>query len=132
MENELNNINYNNKNNGPNNIIAERGKNMSMISTKTKKSEKTKRNIVSKIKINKFFITFCFLCIKKRKNYQNILINEGMNIITQYLDVLNIFKKLFIDGKIQKQLNDPKDDIIKMTAECVKNLQNMNIPLNKD
>jgi len=67
MENELNNINYNNKNNGPNNIIAERGKNMSMISTKTKKSEKTKRNIVSKIKINKFFITFCFLCIKKKK-----------------------------------------------------------------
>ena len=132
MEIELNNINYNNENNWPNNIIAERGKNMPMISTNTKASEKTKRNIVSKIKINKFFITFCFLCIKKRKNYQNILINEGMNIITQYLDVLNIFKKLFIDGKIQEQLNEPKDDKIKMTVECFKNLQNMNIPLNKD
>ena len=132
MEIELNNINYNNENNWPNNIIAERGKNMPMISISTKASEKTKRNIVSKIKINKFFIIFCFLCIKKRKNYQNILINEGMNIITQYLDVLNIFKKLFIDGKIQEQLNEPKDDKIKMTVECFKNLQNINIPLNKD
>ena len=129
---ELNNINENNENNDPNNINTERGKNIPMINTKNKKSEETKKNIVSKIKINKFCISFCFLCAKKRRNYQNILIEEGMNIITENLDVLNIFKKLFRDGKIQEKLNEPKDDKIKMTVECVQKLQNINIPLNKD
>ena len=54
-----------------------------------------------------------------------------MNIITQYLDVLNIFKKLFRDGKIQEKLNEPKDDKVKMTDECIKKLQNSKFPFNK-
>ena len=114
-----------------NNIITERDNDKSIDRTKTKGSENPKRNIVSKIKINKACIYLCFLCAKKRKNYQNILIDEGMSIITEYLDVLNIFKKLFRYGRVQDKLNEPKDDKIIMTDECKNKLQSTKDPFNK-
>ena len=88
--------------------------------TKTKK-----KNIVTKININKLCVYFCFLCVKKRKNYQNILIEEGKEIITHYLDILNIFKKLFRDEKIQEKLNKEKDDKVKMSEETIIKLKNI-------
>ena len=80
---------------------------------------------MNKIKINKCYLCVCFLFIKSRKNVQNILVNEGMGIITQYLDVLNIFKKLYRDGKIQEQLQKEKDDIIDMSDECTHKLSKL-------
>ena len=126
---DSNDNNPNNENYEKN--ITERENDKSLNRSKTKGSEKSKRNIINKIKISKACVCLCFLCVKKRKNYQNILIKEGMNIITQYLDVLNIFKKLFRDGKIQEKLNEPKDDKVKMTDECIKKLQNSKFPFNK-
>jgi hypothetical protein len=109
--------------------ITERGveKDKKIVRTKTKKSnnEKKSKNFVNKIKINKCYLCVCFLFIKSRKNVQNILVNEGMGIITQYLDVLNIFKKLYRDGKIQEQLQKEKDDIIEMSDECTHKLSKL-------
>ena len=109
--------------------ITERGveKDKKIVRTKTKKSnnEKKSKNFVNKIKINKCYLCICFLFIKSRKNLQNILVNEGMGIITQYLDVLNIFKKLYRDGKIQEQLQKEKDDIIEMSDECTHKLSKL-------
>ena len=87
--------------------------------------KKKNKNFVNKIKINKCYLCICFLFIKSRKNLQNILVNEGMGIITQYLDVLNIFKKLYRDGKIQEELQKEKDDIIEMSDECCHKLSKL-------
>ena len=87
---------------------------------------------MTKININKLCVYFCFLCVKKRKNYQNILIEEGKEIITHYLDILNIFKKLFRDEKIQEKLNKEKDDKVKMSEETIIKLKNINKKYKKD
>ena len=65
------------------------------------KEDKT-NSILDEIKINKFFIVFAFCCIRKRKNVNNYVLNEGLNIIGQRLDIINIFKKLYYDEKVQK------------------------------
>jgi len=60
-----------------------------------------------------------FLCAKRRKNLQNILINEGMFVITQNLDILNIFNKIYRDGKIEDTI---KNHTLKMSDECAHRL----------
>jgi hypothetical protein len=61
------------------------------------------RGIITEIKYNIFCIYFCFLCVRKRKNIQNNLLDKGLELISEKLDILNIFKKLFIyDKKLDK------------------------------
>ena len=121
-----NNINYQNSNNI--NSIEDRKEqtietdknNLSKLKeNKTKKQEKDKRNIITRIKFNKCCIYFFFLCAKRRKNVQNILLNEGMAIITQNLDVINIFNKIYRDGKIEDII---KNHTLKMSDECTNKL----------
>ena len=85
-------------------------------------------NIVNKIYLNKFCIFFCFLCARKRKNMQNTLIDEGMRIVKEKLDILNLFRKLFKAEKIQEEFID-KDETIKMSDKCKKNIQDIYISL---
>ena len=121
-----NNINYKDSNNI--NSIEDRKEqtietdknNLSKLKeNKTKKQEKDKRNIITRIKFNKCCIYFFFLCAKRRKNVQNILLNEGMAIITQNLDVINIFNKIYRDGKIEDII---KNHTLKMSDECTNKL----------
>ena len=51
--------------------------------------------IIDKIKINRACIYCCFLCVRRRKNMENILLDEGINIICERLDVINIFHKIY-------------------------------------
>ena len=44
------------------------------------------------------------LLCKKRNNMQNILLNEGMHIINEHLDIFNLFEQLYIHGKTQEKL----------------------------
>ena len=53
-----------------------------------------KRAIIDKLKLSKFKIYFCFLCMRKTKNMENALIDEGMNIVNEKLDILHIFQKI--------------------------------------
>ena len=112
--------NDNNMANSNDKRLIERGieKDKNIIRTETRKTN-NEQNLINKLKINKCLLCLCFLCFKKRKNLQNILLDEGMGIITQYLDVINIFKKLYRDGKIQEQLQKDKDDIIEMSENCL-------------
>ena len=123
-KNDIYNVKDDNMVNSNDNRLTERGieKDKNIIRTETKKTynEKEKSpNIINKIKINKWILCLCFLCFKKRKNLQNILLDEGMEIITSYLDVINIFKKLFRDGKIQEKIKEEIDDIIDMSENCL-------------
>lgn len=76
------------------------------------------RGIINKIKINKICIYLCFLCVRNRKNTENILLNEGKKLIMEKLDIRNIFKKLYRDDE---NLNDEKG--INMSETCKNSLQ---------
>ena len=91
--------------------------------TKTKNQKSEKRNIIYYIKVNKCCICFFFLCAKRRKNVQNILLNEGMVLITQNLDIVNIFNKIYRNGKIEDTI---KNHTLKMSDECANRLVEFN------
>ena len=61
-------------------------------------------------------IYLCFCCTRKRNIIQNILIDEGKSVISEQLDVFNIFDKLYRDEKIQEKLTKVK--LIEMSEEC--------------
>jgi hypothetical protein len=91
--------------------------------TKTKNQKSEKRNIIYRIKVNKCCICFFFLCTKRKKNVQNILLNEGMLLITQNLDIVNIFNKIYRNGKIEDTI---KNHTLKMSDECANRLVELN------
>ena len=69
-------------------------------------------------------IYLCFLCVRKRKNIQNILLDEGMKVITEKLDIMNLFKNLYRNEKIQeKEIN--QEEIIEMSENCKVNLRKL-------
>ena len=74
-----------------------------------------KRNIVDIIEVNKLFLCFCFFCIKKRKNIKNILIEEGIRMVKEKLDILYLFRKLFRDENIE--------DKFEMSDKCKQNIK---------
>ena len=56
-----------------------------------------KKNIVNKIEVNKTFQYLYFWFCKKRNDMQNVLLEEGLHIIFQNLDIVNLFRKVCID-----------------------------------
>ena len=125
-----NNLNYIDSNNinsieDRNEQIIETEKNnlSKLKKTKIKKQEKEKRNIITHIKVNKCCIYFFFLCAKRRKNAQNVLLGEGMAVIIQNLDIINIFNKIYRDGKIEDII---KNHTLKMSDECANKLVKFN------
>ena len=91
--------------------------------TNEKIKGKRKRNIISKIKINKGCIYFCFFCARKRKNLQNVLLDEGMKLIVEKLDLLNLFRTLFRDEK--NNFNFANQEIIKMSNNCKNKIEHI-------
>ena len=81
-------------------------------------------NIINEIQINKICIYLFFCFARKRKNINNILLDECMNIVTQKLDILNLFRNLYKDEKMQIKF-DIKDELIQMSNECIINLKNI-------
>ena len=85
-----------------------------------KKNESNK--LIKKIYINRIYICLFFCFIRKRKNVQNILLNEGMNIFTEKMDIICLFKKL-----LKKEGNLEEFQIFKMSSFCKENLRKINI-----
>ena len=56
-------------------------------------SENKNKNLIKRLRINKACIYLCFCCVRRQNSIQNILLNEGMDLISQRLDVFNIFEK---------------------------------------
>ena len=81
-----------------------------------------KTEILDEIKINKFFIIFAFCCIRKRKNINNYVLDEGLDLIAKRLDILNIFKRLYYDEKIQKNYMNETEEFA-MSDVCKKKLE---------
>lgn len=82
------------------------------------------RRIIKKIRINRVYTYFCFLCARKSKNIQNILLKEGMKLIIEKLDILNLFKNIYHVESIKENFRT-KDEIIEMSDECKNNLKDI-------
>ena len=87
-----------------------------------KEGANEKRKIIDAIKLNNFYILFWFCFVRKKKNIKNALLDEGMRVIVEKLDILNIFKKIHRDEKLQTSLKD-KEDVFKMSEGCRNKLQ---------
>ena len=79
------------------------------------------QNMVKKIEVNKFFVHCGFCCVRSVSNMNNTLLDEGMKLIMEHLDVFNIFRKLYIGAKTQKEIKE-KAIMVEMTDECKKNV----------
>ena len=111
-----NNLNQKSKNEEINNKITMDDINVG----KEKEIKKRRSTIINKIVISKFSIFLCLPCIRKRKNLNNYLLDEALKIIVEKLDILNIFRKLYRDEKIQEQFK--VENIIDMSDECKQNI----------
>ena len=70
--------------------------------------------------INNWLIC-CFWCSRKKKNVNKVLFEEGSKILTERLDILNIFKQLYINGLIQEKLGIEAREM-EMSDNCKKYL----------
>ena len=105
-----------------NNFIDNNSKeiNETFFSDKNKidcKYKETKK--INKIQLGKFWIYFCFVCAKKRKNAHSLLLNESMKIISENLDIINVFRKIY--GKSQTE----KPEVIQISENCIKELRTL-------
>lgn len=71
----------------------------------------------------------CFCCTRRRNILQNILLDEGIDIISNKLDIFNIFDKLYRDEKIHEKLM--KHEVIEMSDNCKARLRNINNKVHK-
>ena len=110
----------NNKIKEQNNVNVLSNDNMISLDESNKKKE-NKRNIIENIYINKFFVVFAFCCIRKRKNMNSYMLEEGLGIIKERLDILNIFKKLYYEEQLQEMFKNEKNEI-KMSFSCKQKL----------
>ena len=102
------------------NQIIEKSIDLSCQNKETNKDCENK-NIIDKVNFSKVDKFVCFFCIRKRKNLQNILIDEGMELVSEYLDVINIFKRAHLENKLLGKIDN--EDFIEMSDECKKGVQ---------
>ena len=76
---------------------------------------------INKIYFNRIHICISFCFIRKRKNIQNILLDEDMRIIIEKMDITNVFKKIIMNEDEVKKLQT-----IKMSGYCRENLRKLN------
>ena len=55
---------------------------------------------------------------------QNVLLDEGMKVIIEKLDILNLFKKIYRAERLQ-EIDNLFEDYIEMSDECKQNLLNL-------
>ena len=71
------------------------------METMDAKSDKVES--INKIKMNRACVVLCFCFIRKRNNIHNILLDEGMKIFSENMDIINLFKKLMELGQKSKE-----------------------------
>ena len=74
--------------------------------------------IVNKIALNKFLVHTLCCFIRYPKNLKNILLDEGIKIITEQLEVFNLFIKLYKIERDQKE-SDMKECAIEMSRGLI-------------
>ena len=88
----------------------------------------SKRNKINRLSFSCVDLYLCLLCTRKRRIIQNILIDEGIDLFTKKLDVINIFRQLMRIEKYEHLNNLLKP--VEMSDECKLRLQKLNYPKN--
>ena len=104
-------------------------RNMNKNNDESKNNKTDRRNaknwIIENINLSDIFISVFYRCCKKnRRNVYKILINESMNVVTEKLDILNIFRNISSIEYINYDRNNNLDTI-KMTEESSQDLSNI-------
>ena len=73
---------------------------------KETQSNKNNRQIIDRIKMNCCCIYFWFCFSRKKKNIQNALMDEGMDLVVETLDIMNVFKKIYNLNNMEETLKD--------------------------
>jgi hypothetical protein len=85
---------------------------------------KRRKSLINKIEFEKLQVFLCFLCIPKRKSVHNYLLNEGIKMVSNKLDILNIFKNMYICEKISVNFNkDGSLEAMDMPEEWTKKIK---------
>ena len=111
-------LNYeNNNNNGKNDKSDINLFNIMNYTEDNKDYKGTKKySLIKRLKINGLCIYFCFFIARRRRNVQNILLDEGIRLIVEQLDLVNIFKKLYSEDIVKERMNN--NTIITMSNNC--------------
>ena len=88
---------------------------------KQKTENDNKNEILDEIYINNFFIVFAFCCIRRRKNVNNFVLAEGLELIAKRLDIMNIFKRIYYDERVHNSYMKETEEII-MSDKCKEKL----------
>ena len=75
------------------------------------------RRIIDRIKMKCCCVYFWFCLARKKKNILNLSLDEGMRIIEEKLDIINIFKKIYSTEFIEKNLKI-KGNMLEMSDVC--------------
>ena len=85
-------------------------------------ADKKTRKIIDKINFSNVDLYLCFFYTRKRKNMNNVLLDEGMRIVSQSLDITNIILNQMKVNKFSGQISDM--DALKMSDECKTQIEN--------
>ena len=93
------------------------------LETEKENDKHNDKEIIKKIKFNKISacISYFFFC-RRREYIENVLIEEGMKLIIEKLDILNLFKKIYKEDTIEEQ----KVKLIEMSEVCKSDLTYIN------
>ena len=92
------------------------------VTIKKKKTVKFEDNsyIISDINLKDLLVSKCCSCFSRKKNVYKVILKESSNIIREKLDILNIFRTIYII-EYSNDLNKNIDKI-KMSQECTDDL----------
>ena len=77
---------------------------------RTGTKDNKRASIIKRLKMNKCCTYFCCFCESKRKTIENVLLKEGMNLFTEKMDILRLFKKLLNEEKINLEPYNISDE----------------------
>ena len=87
------------------------------------KNDEDNNRIITKINLKDLLLASCYCGKQKRKKIYRILVDEIMNIISNTLDIINIFRKIYSTEHSNNDLNLNKNqDTIQMSKKCINDL----------
>ena len=98
-------------------LNASKDTNLNKKCKKEKEIEEKKSLIIHEIVHNRCFIYFCFFWARKKKNLQNTLIDEGINLYRKKMDIIRFFKKLY-----KSEEKTEETTTITMSEPCKKSI----------
>ena len=81
-----------------------------------------RKKLIKKLDTNIFCTYFCFCCSRKRENFGNALLDEAMSIITEKLDIYNIFRNMYYVDDVKMKSNYEYEDF-EISDECKEKLK---------